>query len=51
MGSPSIAIRSVTRVRCGEVNRPVRSPCSRSSRSTIRDVDVLPFVPVMCTTW
>ena len=49
-GSPSIAIRSVTRDRCGLVNRPVRRPCSRSRRSTMRDVDVLPLVPVRCTT-
>jgi hypothetical protein len=50
IGSPSIAMRSLTRVRCGLVNRPVRSPCSRSSRSTMRAVDVLPLVPVRCTT-
>ncbi|WP_454300307.1 hypothetical protein [Salana multivorans] len=48
-GSPSIAIRSRTVVRCGEVNRPVRVPSSRSSASIIRAVEVLPFVPVRWT--
>ena len=35
--------------RCGLVNRPVRRPKPRSSSSTIRDVDVFPFVPVRWT--
>ena len=46
-GSPSIAMRSVTEVRCGLVKRPVRRPCSRTSLSVMRDVEVLPLVPVM----
>ena len=45
-GSPSSAIRSRDRVRCGLVNRPVRSPSARSSVSIIRAVEVLPLVPV-----
>ena len=44
---PSMQMRSRTDSRCGEVNRPVRSPRSRRSASTIREVDVFPFVPVM----
>ncbi len=39
-------IRSVTVCRCGLVKRPVRRLCSRSSRSIIRAVEVLPLVPV-----
>ena len=50
-GTPSMVIRSRMETRCGEVNRPVRSPRSRSSESIIRAIDVLPFVPVTCTTW
>ncbi len=49
-GSPSTQIRSRIDTRCGEVNRPVRRPRSRSSVSIIRVVDVLPLVPVTCTT-
>ena len=45
-----MVIRSRIDTRCGEVNRPVRSPRSRSSVSIIRVVDVLPLVPVTCTT-
>ncbi len=45
-GSPSMQIRSRMEVRCGLVNRPVRRPRARSSRSVIRAVDVLPLVPV-----
>ena len=37
--------------RCGLVNRPVRSPRSRSSESIIRVIDVLPLVPVTWMTW
>ena len=50
IGSPSIAMRSRMSSTCGEVNRPVRKPSERSSASIIRDVLVLPFVPVTCTT-
>ena len=50
IGTPSTAIRSRIDTRCGDVNRPVRSPRSRSSVSIIRVVDVLPLVPVTCTT-
>ena len=49
-GWPSMLIRSRIDTRCGEVNRPVRRPRSRSSASIIRVVDVLPLVPVTCTT-
>ena len=45
-GSPSIEIRSLIRSTCGVVNRPVRRSSARSSVSIIRDVDVLPLVPV-----
>jgi len=51
IGAPSRLIRSVASWRCGLVYRPVRSPISLSSASTIRAVEVLPFVPVRCTTW
>ena len=50
MGSPSIMMRSVKRSRCGLVNRPVRRPWARTRLSIMRLVDVLPFVPVTCTT-
>ncbi len=50
MGSPSIMIRSVNRSRCGLVNSPVRSPWARTRLSMMRLVDVLPLVPVTCTT-
>ncbi len=50
MGSPSIEMRSVMSTRCGLVNRPVRRSCSRTSRSTMRAVDVFPLVPARCTT-
>ena len=50
IGSPSIMTRSVNRSRCGLVNRPVRRPWARTIDSTIRAVDVLPLVPVRCTT-
>ena len=45
-GSPSIEIRSVIRSTCGLVNRPVRRSSARSRVSIIRDVEVLPLVPV-----
>ena len=45
-GSPSIEIRSVIRSTCGLVNRPVRRSSARSSVSIIREVEVLPLVPV-----
>ena len=50
-GSPSIEIRSLIRSTCGEVNRPVRSSIARSNVSIIRDVEVLPLVPVRWITW
>ena len=50
IGTPSIMMRSLTRSRCGLVSRPVRKPVARSSASIIRLVEVLPFVPVICTT-
>ena len=50
IGSPSIMMRSLTRTRCGLVSSPVRSPVARSSDSIMRLVEVLPLVPVMCTT-
>ncbi len=50
IGSPSKAMRSRMSCRCGLVKRPVRRPNSRSSRSVIRAVEVLPFVPVMWMT-
>ncbi len=49
-GSPSSTIRSVIDSRCGLVNRPVRRPSARTRTSTIRAVEVLPLVPVRCTT-
>ena len=45
-GSPSMEIRSVIRSTCGLVNRPVRRSRARSSASIIREVEVLPLVPV-----
>jgi hypothetical protein len=48
IGAPSMVIRSVTLITCGEVNRPVRSPSARSSDSIIAAVLPLPLVPV---TW
>src|SRR5918999_5417842 len=50
MGRLSTLIRSVARCRCGLVYRPVRSPTSVSRASTMRAVEVLPLVPVRCTT-
>ena len=44
--SPSIEIRSVIRSTCGLVKRPVRRSSARSSVSIIREVEVLPLVPV-----
>ena len=49
-GSPSIMMRSVKRSRWGLVNSPVRRPCARMRLSMIRLVEVLPLVPVTCTT-
>ena len=49
-GSPSRQIRSVIDSTCGLVNRPVRRPRARSSASIIREVLVLPLVPVRWTT-
>ena len=49
-GSPSIEIRSLIRSTCGLVNRPVRRSSARSRLSIIRDVEVLPLVPVRWTT-
>ena len=49
-GSPSTTIRSVIDSRWGLVNRPVRSPSARTRASIIRAVEVLPLVPVRCTT-
>ena len=43
-------IRSVTRSRCGLVYRPTRRSWASNKDSIIRAVDVLPFVPVTCTT-
>ncbi len=45
-GSPSMEIRSVIDSTCGLVNRPVRRPVARIRVSIIREVVVLPFVPV-----
>ena len=45
-GSPSMEIRSVIRSTCGLVKRPVRRSSARSRVSTIREVEVLPLVPV-----
>ncbi len=44
--SPSRLIRSVIRSTCGLVNRPVRRSSVRSRVSIIREVEVLPLVPV-----
>ena len=46
IGSPSRLIRSVIDSRCGLVNRPTRSPMVATRVSTMRAVEVLPFVPV-----
>ena len=48
-GSPSTLIRSFIVSTCGLVKRPVRSSRARSSASIIREVDVLPLVPVRWT--
>ena len=45
-GLPSMQIRSLIRSTCGLVNRPVRRSSARSRVSIIRDVEVLPLVPV-----
>ncbi len=45
-GSPSTEIRSLIRSTCGLVNRPVRRSSARSRVSIIREVEVLPLVPV-----
>ena len=45
-GSPSMEIRSLIRSTWGLVNRPVRRSRARSRVSIIRDVEVLPLVPV-----
>jgi hypothetical protein len=50
IGSPSIMMRSVKRSRCGTREQPVRSPWARTIDSMMRLVEVLPFVPVTCTT-
>ncbi|CAB4791732.1 unannotated protein [freshwater metagenome] len=46
IGDLFIEIRSKKDSKCGLVNLPVRSPISKRSASTIRDVVVLPLVPV-----
>ena len=48
-GLPSRTIRSSTETRCGEVNRPTRRPCARSTESRIATVEPLPFVPATTT--
>ncbi len=48
-GSPSTEIRSVIDSRWGLVKRPVRRPAARSRSSSMREVLVLPLVPVRCT--
>ena len=40
-------MRSVTRVRCGLVYRPVRRSWANRPHSIMRAVDVLPLVPVI----
>jgi len=50
MGSPSTQMRSVTSIRCGLENRPVRSPIARSSASIMIAVLPLPLVPVIWMT-
>ena len=45
-GSPSTLIRSFIRSTWGLVKRPVRRSRARSSVSIIREVEVLPLVPV-----
>ncbi len=45
-GLPSTQIRSLIRSTWGLVNRPVRRSSVRSSVSIMREVDVLPLVPV-----
>ncbi len=47
IGWPSREMRSRTSSRCGLVKRPVFMPKAVSSESIMRDVEVLPLVPVM----
>ncbi len=49
-GSPSRLMRSVIDSTWGLVNRPVRRPRARRRSSIIREVVVLPLVPVRWTT-
>ena len=45
-----IVMRSVIDSTCGLVKRPVRRPRARTRASIIREVEVLPLVPVRWTT-
>ena len=45
IATPSTAIRSFTRTRCGDVNSPVRRPEARSTEATYEATEPLPFVP------
>ena len=48
-GSPATRMRSVGSARCGDTNRPVRTPAMRSERSIMAHVEPLPLVPATCT--
>src|ERR1043166_8310349 len=43
MGTSSTMIRSTGEIRCGDVYRPTRHPCERSSLATKAQVDPFPF--------
>ena len=47
--SPSMRMRSLMRIRCGEVYRPVFSPRRAGSKPSVAAVDPLPFVPAIST--
>ncbi len=47
--TPSTRMRSEKRSRCGDVNRPVRSPWAVSRAAVMAAVDPLPLVPATWT--
>ena len=49
IGLPLTRIRSVSETRCGEVNKPTRSPAACSAAAIRWLVEPFPFVPATCT--
>ena len=49
IGAPAISMRSLKRVRCGELRNPVLRPAARRPAAIIAAVEPLPLVPATCT--